>query len=67
MNEIGGYNPLEIGSSKELLHENGVFLNSGRNCLSYVVQARKIKKIHVPFYICKWSHRTGVYFATIKN
>lgn len=31
---------------------NKIYLNSGRNCLKYLVKAYSIKKIHLPYYIC---------------
>lgn len=51
MREIGGY--LELDHYKlPMLHEEGIALNSGRNALAYLIKARKIKKIKLPFFIC---------------
>ena len=53
MNEIGGYFGLE-----SLLSNNGEYykdlvdLNTARNALVYLVKARKIKKIYIPFFLC---------------
>lgn len=33
-------------------HEQGIALNSGRNCLRYLIRARKIKKIWLPKLLC---------------
>ena len=49
--EIGGYLELEIYHGQEY-HPSAIALNSGRNCLSYLIEARKIKKIHLPVLIC---------------
>lgn len=29
-----------------------ILLNSGRNCLAYIVRSCQIRKIHIPYYIC---------------
>lgn len=51
MKEIGGY--LELDTYRlPMLHENGIALNSGRNCLAYLIQKKKIKKIFVPKFLC---------------
>lgn len=51
MKEIGGYFGLE-----QLLHEEYykllISLNSGRNALLYLLAARNIKKIFLPYYLC---------------
>lgn len=51
MREIGGYLELEYFHGR-MLHEEAVALNCGRNCLGYLIQAKKIKKIAVPFFMC---------------
>lgn len=51
MKEIGGY--LELDTYKlPMLHENAIALNCGRNCLAYLIKARKITKIKVPYFMC---------------
>ena len=49
-NEIGGYLGLECGKSVDF--HNGVYLNSGRNALRYIIRAYRIKVLHVPIYTC---------------
>jgi len=51
MKEIGGFFELELASFPEY-HENAIALNSGRNCLEYIIIYKKYKKIHVPYFIC---------------
>ena len=51
MREIGGY--LELDRYKlPMLHENGLALNTGRNCLRYLIETKEIKSILMPYYIC---------------
>ena len=51
MKEIGGYLEMErFGGT--MLHEGAIALNCGRNCLGYLIQAKKISKIAVPFFMC---------------
>lgn len=49
--EIGGYFALESGNTP-LYHSNGVFLNSARNALRYIIRAYNITKISLPYYTC---------------
>lgn len=49
--EIGGYFSLECGSAPSY-YGNGVFLNSGRNALRYIIRLYGIRKIAVPYYTC---------------
>ena len=51
MREIGGFLELETNHGHEF-HENCIALNSGRNCLRYLIRARKIKKIWLPRLLC---------------
>ena len=32
--------------------DNKILLNSGRNCLRYILRSLKIAEIHLPYYIC---------------
>lgn len=48
---IGGYFQFEESSGK-MLYEDGVKLNSGRNALVYLLEARNIKKIMMPQFMC---------------
>ena len=49
--EIGGYIefPHFAGS---VLHNEAIALNSARNCLAYLIEAKKIKKIAIPKFLC---------------
>ena len=51
MKEIGGFLELELNYGSEF-HKRGIALNSGRNCLRYLIRARKIKKIWLPKLLC---------------
>ncbi len=51
MKEIGGYIEFERYSGSEY-HENCLALNNGRNCLRYLIRARRIKKLALPKFIC---------------
>ena len=35
-----------------MFHDGALALNCGRNCLAYLIKARNIKKIKLPFYMC---------------
>ena len=49
--EYGGY--FEIDTYRlPLLHEDAIALNCGRNCLAYLIEANKIKKICMPYFMC---------------
>lgn len=51
MREIGGY--IELDSyCLPMMYEEGIKLNSGRNALAYIIKAKKIKKILMPFLMC---------------
>lgn len=54
--EIGGYFELECGDNA-ILH-NGLYLNSGRNALLYIIKSLNIKSIFVPNYTCPVIHDT---------
>lgn len=49
--EIGGYFALESVNTP-IYHSNGVFLNSARNALRYIIRAYNITKISLPYYTC---------------
>lgn len=51
MKAIGGYFELEQLISNEY-YKNLISLNSGRNALLYLLKARKIKKLYIPYYLC---------------
>ena len=49
--EIGGY--LELDTyDLPLLHHQALALNCGRNCLAYLIKAKEIRKIVLPFFLC---------------
>lgn len=49
--EIGGYFGFEQLSGNEY-YSNLIALNTGRNALLYLIKARKIKKIYLPYFLC---------------
>jgi len=51
MKEIGGYIELDrhFGS---LYHDHAVALNCGRAGLEYLIRAKKIKKVYLPYFCC---------------
>ncbi|MHA1226673.1 MAG: hypothetical protein ACTSPV_08035 [Candidatus Hodarchaeales archaeon] len=50
--EIGGYFQMELPRGKEY-HNNAISLNSGRNCLLYILKAYNIQKIYYPYFSCE--------------
>lgn len=51
MKEIGGYMELD-NYHLPMLHEDAIALNCGRNSLAYLIEARDIKKIKLPLFLC---------------
>lgn len=51
MKEIGGYFELEHLGGNEF-YPDLLALNSARNALLYVMEAKKIKKLYIPYYLC---------------
>lgn len=51
MQEIGGYIELDTYSGR-MLHEDGIKLNCGRNALAYLLEAKGIKKLLMPKFMC---------------
>lgn len=51
MEPIGGYFGLEIPHGSEY-HKDAIRLNTGRNCLEYILRARGYKKVYLPYYTC---------------
>ena len=51
MREIGGYMELEH-FHMPMLHDGMLAFNCARNCLAYLIEKRKIKKIYIPFFLC---------------
>lgn len=52
MQPIGGYFSLELPYGEEY-HKNAIRLNTGRNCLEYILKARGYKKVYLPYYTCE--------------
>ena len=50
--EIGGYIEFEY-FHKKMLHEIAIKLNSGRSCLEYLIKAKNIKEIYLPYFNCE--------------
>lgn len=51
MKSIGGYFELEL--RRDGPYYNTVCLNTGRNCLEYILRLRKYKRIYIPYYTCE--------------
>lgn len=51
MKEIGGYIEFERNYLPQL-HEGAVALNCGSNCLAYLLRARKIRTLWIPYFLC---------------
>lgn len=52
MEAIGGYFSLELPLREEY-YKNAIRLNTGRNCLEYILRVRGYKKVYVPYYTCE--------------
>lgn len=52
MEPIGGYFGLELPHGSEY-HKDAIRLNTGRNCLEYILRARGYKKVYLPYYTCE--------------
>ena len=52
MDAIGGYFSLELPQREEY-HKDTIRLNTGRNCLEYILLVRGYKKVYVPYYTCE--------------
>ena len=51
MEPIGGYFSLELPHLEEY-HKDAIRLNTGRNCLEYILRSRGYKKVYIPYYTC---------------
>lgn len=49
---IGGYPELELRKG-EHYHKDALCLNTARNCLEYILRAKKYTKVYVPYYTCE--------------
>lgn len=52
MEPIGGYFSLELPLREEY-HRDAIRLNSGRNCLEYILRSRKYRLVYIPYYTCE--------------
>ena len=52
MEPIGGYFSLELQRHEEY-HKDAIKLNTGRNCLEYILRSRKYAKVYIPYYTCE--------------
>ena len=51
MKEFGGYIEFEHNNGNEY-YSDLINLNCGRNCLAYILKARAIRKIYLPYFLC---------------
>jgi len=51
MEPIGGYFSLEL-PLHGVYHSRALALNTGRNCLEYILRVRKYRKVYIPYYTC---------------
>ena len=52
MEAIGGYFSLELPKYEEY-HKDAIKLNTGRNCLEYILRVRRYNKVYIPYYTCE--------------
>lgn len=53
MKSIGGYFELEINGEGSLFHKEALALNSGRNCLEYILENSNYNHIYIPYFTCE--------------
>lgn len=51
MKAIGGYFELELKKNEEY-HKDSLSLNTGRNALEYILKAKLIQKLYIPYFTC---------------
>ena len=51
MKEYGGYIELATFHGK-LFHEKAIALNCGRGALEYLCEAKAIRKLYLPYFLC---------------
>lgn len=49
---IGGYFELELQHIGNMPHADGIFVNSGRNALEYILLTLSPKKVYIPYFTC---------------
>lgn len=53
MKDIGGYFSLELPSWCNFPHKGGIYLNSGRHALEYIIKALPdLRKLYIPYFTC---------------
>ena len=52
MEPIGGYFSLELPLYEEY-HKDAIRLNTGRNCLEYILRVHNYNKVYIPYYTCE--------------
>lgn len=52
MQVVGGYFGLELNGGQHY-HQDAIRLNTARNCLEYILRAKKYKKVFIPYYTCE--------------
>ena len=57
MKEIGGYIELDSCPGQEY-HRKAVSVNSGRHALEYLIRAKNIKKLYIPYFLCSTIRQT---------
>lgn len=66
MKEIGGYIEFE-NFHREMFHEGGILLNSGRDCFLYLILAHSTRKVWIPYFlgdtIQKLCHKENIEFG----
>ena len=51
MDPIGGYFSLELPHYEEY-HKDAIKLNTGRNCMEFILRVRRYNKVYIPYYTC---------------
>lgn len=63
---VGGYFSLELPLYDEY-HKGAIKLNTGRNCLEYILRSRKYSKVYIPYYSCdvilEPIHKLGIQYS----
>ena len=49
---IGGFLELELSQGTEC-HSEAIALNTGRNCLEYILRVRGYQRVYLPYYSCE--------------
>ena len=52
LKEIGGYFELQEYTGTEY-HRDAIALNRAANCLSYLIKAKGITKLYIPYFLCR--------------